>query len=233
VALRHEVNLQTRAARHQQEHSTETLRQLSQALDALEEAQARDQQGQQQVREECLRPLLKTLVDLYDSLSLAAREVQRMQQDVLPVLDRLASPPGPVKAPEEGSAGSATARPRSSLWSRWFGSPAPEPFGQPEAAPASERDREARDAAGRVRQWLVSLITGYTMSLQRVERALRQHGLEALHVVGQPFDPESMEVVEVVFDSGRPSGEVVEEVRRGYLWNGRVFRFAQVRVAKA
>jgi molecular chaperone GrpE len=71
------------------------------------------------------------------------------------------------------------------------------------------------------------------MSLQRVERALRQHGLEALHVVGQTFDPESMEVVEVVFDSGRPSGEVVEEVRRGYLWNGRVFRFAQVRVAKS
>ena len=33
-------------------------------------------------------------------------------------------------------------------------------------------------------------------------------------------------------DSGRPSGEVIEEVRRGYLWNGRVFRYAQVRVAK-
>ena len=27
--------------------------------------------------------------------------------------------------------------------------------------------------------------------------------------------------------------EVVEEVRRGYLWNGRVFRYAQVRVARS
>jgi molecular chaperone GrpE len=225
VALRHEVNLQTRAARHQQEHNAETLRQLSHALDALQQAQAREQQGQQQAVEEDLRPLLKTLVDLYDSLSLAAREVQRMQETILPVLDRLA-PPAPAEAPP-----APPAPQRRSFWSRWFG--APEPPRQPEAPPESARDHDAREAAGRVRQWLVSLITGYTMSLQRVERALRQHGLEALHVVGQTFDPEAMEVVEAVFDTGRPSGKVVEEVRRGYLWNGRVFRYAQVRVAKS
>ena len=71
------------------------------------------------------------------------------------------------------------------------------------------------------------------MSLQRVERALQQQGLEAIPAAGQPFDPERMEVVAVVADSGRPSGEVVEEVRRGYLWRGRVFRYAQVSVAKS
>ena len=78
-----------------------------------------------------------------------------------------------------------------------------------------------------------SLATGYTMSLQRVERALERHGLEAMAVVGTAFDPERMEVLEVVADSGRPSGEVVGEVRRGYVWQGRVFRYAQVRVAKS
>ena len=31
---------------------------------------------------------------------------------------------------------------------------------------------------------------------------------------------------------GRPAGEVVEEVRRGYLLNNRVFRCAEVRVAR-
>jgi molecular chaperone GrpE (heat shock protein) len=40
-----------------------------------------------------------------------------------------------------------------------------------------------------------------------------------------------MEVVEVVPDGGR-AGQVVEEVRRGYLWRGRVFRYAQVKVAR-
>jgi molecular chaperone GrpE len=69
------------------------------------------------------------------------------------------------------------------------------------------------------------------MSLQRVERALRQHGLEPILTLGQPFDPERMEAIDTAEGTGRP-GEVVEEVRRGYLWNGRVFRFAQVRVAR-
>ena len=70
------------------------------------------------------------------------------------------------------------------------------------------------------------------MTLQRVERSMAQYGLEPIPAVGQPFDPELMEVLEVVLDSGAPPGEVVQEVRRGYLWNGRVFRYAQVRVAK-
>jgi molecular chaperone GrpE len=84
----------------------------------------------------------------------------------------------------------------------------------------------------RIRQLLGSMLTGYTMSMQRLERALQQEGLEPIRSAGQPFDPERMEVVDVVAHTDRPSGEVVEEVRRGYLWRGRVFRYAQVRVAK-
>jgi molecular chaperone GrpE (heat shock protein) len=41
-----------------------------------------------------------------------------------------------------------------------------------------------------------------------------------------------MEVVEVVAASGRPAGEVIDEIRRGYIWNDTIFRYAQVRVAK-
>jgi molecular chaperone GrpE len=95
-----------------------------------------------------------------------------------------------------------------------------------------EQGRRAREGWERVRQALESLVTGYAMSLQRVEKALRQSGLEPIASVGFPFDPERMEALEIVTGSGRPPNEVVEEVRRGYLWNGRVFRYAQVRVAK-
>jgi hypothetical protein len=83
------------------------------------------------------------------------------------------------------------------------------------------------------RQMLASLVTGYKMSVQRIDRALEQQGLEPISVVGQSFDPEYMEVLEAVPDSGYPPGEVLEEVRRGYVWNGRVFRYAQVRVARS
>jgi molecular chaperone GrpE len=203
TALRHEVHLQTRAARAQQEQGAEALRQLAEAVGALQQSQLSARLGEEQARDEALRPLLKTLVDVYDALSLAEREVRRAQES-LPPLPETPLPPAAA----------------SSFWARVFGT------GPPPAAAVPE-------AADRARQMLASILTGYTMSMQRVERALRQHGLEPIPAVGEPFDPERMEVLEVVSDSGRPSGEVVAEVRRGYLWRERVFRFAQVRVAKS
>jgi molecular chaperone GrpE len=193
TALRHEVNLQTRATRGQQEQNTETLRQLSAALEALQSVKPSDSSA-------VLRPLLKALVDVRDALALAEREVQRVGQSIRPALDNLAA------APAAGS-----------LWKRWFARP--EPDGN-------------RAAAEQVRKLLDSVVTGYTMSLQRADRALQQQGLEAIPCVGQRFDPERMEVVEATADSGRPAGEVIEVARPGYLWNGTVFRYAQVRVAK-
>jgi molecular chaperone GrpE (heat shock protein) len=233
AALRQEVNLQTRAVRAQQEQNGETLRDLNRTLDALEQERDAAEQGRQQSLEEQLRPLLKTLVDLDDSLSLAGREVQRLQDAVWPALEQVVAaaeteavpPPPPAPTPP----------PPRSLWARWFNQPAPGPTPPAEGERPEirqERARLAREGGERVRGLLASLVTGYTMSLQRIERALRQHGLEPIVAVGQPFDPERMEAVEVVRDSGRPSGEVVEEVRRGYLYNDRVFRYAQVRVAK-
>ena len=41
-----------------------------------------------------------------------------------------------------------------------------------------------------------------------------------------------MTVIEVVDDPDRPPGEVVDEVRRGYTWRGRVLRFAEVRASR-
>src|SRR5260370_798584 len=47
TALRHEVNLQTKATRAQQEQNSEMLRQLTQALETLEQAHAAAEQAQQ------------------------------------------------------------------------------------------------------------------------------------------------------------------------------------------
>ena len=70
------------------------------------------------------------------------------------------------------------------------------------------------------------------MSIQRIDRALASLGLEPIAALGEPFDPETMEVVETTPDSDFPAGEVLEELRRGYRRKGRVFRFSQVRVAR-
>jgi molecular chaperone GrpE len=207
VALRHEVNLQTRAARAQQEHNSHTLAQLTEALEALRQSQAAGQRAGQQSQDEALRPILKAVLDARDALALALREVQRVQDAIRPGGE---PPPQP-------------AEPQPSFWARLFGGRNAQ-LAQPAQPPQPTRDRD--------RQLLESVLTGYTMSLQRLERTLQQCGLEAIPCVGKPFDPEQMEVVAAVPDSGRPAGEVLEEVRRGYRWHGRVFRYAQVSVAQ-
>jgi molecular chaperone GrpE len=214
IALRHEVNLQTKAVRAQQEQNAEALDQLGEAVELLR--QQRQQPAAATGDEEAaVRPLLKTLIDVHDSLNLASREVQRVQTAVLPALDQRApKSPAPVTVPIWASLLGAGGAVRKAL------------------AAAEERREADGQALARVRQLVTSIVTGYTMSVQRVERALAQYGLEALPCVGQPFDPERMEAVEVVAEAGRTTTEVIEEVRRGYLWRGRVFRFAQVRVAR-
>jgi molecular chaperone GrpE len=212
TALRHEVNLQTRSSRAQQEQNNQALEQLGQTMDALRQAQAAAREAARQDDDSVLRPLLKTLVDAHDALALAAREVQRGRDAVLEALDRAESA-AQMAVPQRGS-----------YWARLFGA-APSP-------PAPLPPGEMGKAAERARQLLEALLAGYTMSLQRLERTLREAGLEPIHVVGAPFDPEQMEVVAAVAESSRPAGEVIEEVRRGYLWNGRVFRYAQVSVAR-
>lgn len=209
VALRHEVNLQTRAVRAQQEQNTQTLEVLSQSVDALTQMKP----APADEPDEHVRPLLKTLVDVADALGLGRRELQRNQQALAASLQGLAAP---------GSTGSGMADVLHRLIDGLFRS----------KSPARKAARQDADTAARVRDMLDALITGYTMSLQRLERALQQHGLEPIPCRGQPFDPEQMEVVEAVAGSGRPAGEVIDEARPGYLWNGRVFRYAQVRVAK-
>jgi molecular chaperone GrpE len=221
TALRHEVNLQTRSARSQQEQNAATLAELTKALDALQRARA-DAAGQ---RDDHLRPLLKTLIELHDALSVANREAQRVQDKVLPLLSE-ATASTEAEPPEIPTA-------VVPALARWLGVRGPD-LSAVAAWRKRENDRAAQRRSGfeHVRKLLSSLTTGYTMSLQRVERSLKQHGLEPLPAAGLAFDPERMEAVEAVLDSGLPPGQVIDEVQRGYLWNGRLFRYAKVRVAK-
>jgi molecular chaperone GrpE len=238
LALRHEVHLLTRSARAQQEQTTQTQEQLGQALDAVRQSGRQARDDAESAESNQLRPLLKTLLDVEDALGLARREAQRVREVVLPGLDRLVAalePPAPLPA-------ESAAPPRPSFWARLFGgagapvassAPAEAHVPDPSVAARQEQQRKVVQEAQQVRDWLESLVTGYTMSLQRLERTLRQSGLEPTSCTGEPFDPETMEAVEAATGTGLPAGQVLEEIRRGYRWRGRVFRYAQVRVAKS
>ena len=64
--------------------------------------------------------------------------------------------------------------------------------------------------------------------LNQMLTELKKHGLEAVDLEGQPFDPEVAEAVaHEPGDGGEPV--VAEVLRSGYLWKGRVLRAAMVK----
>jgi molecular chaperone GrpE len=242
TALRHEVNLQTKALRNQQEQAAEALKLLQHTVEALEQHQDTVEEARQETEDDRLRPLFKGLVDLYDALALARRELERVRETAMPSAALFSRTDEPLpELPPEPQMRTLT------FWDRLFGydwqarvaaftelADMRKQLAQyRERLQAQQQERrQAEMVLERGRGFVESVIAGYTMSLQRLERLLEQHGLEPLASVGTAFDPERMEVLDAVPNSGRPAGEVVEEVRRGYLWRDRVFRFALVRVAK-
>jgi molecular chaperone GrpE len=188
TALRHEVNLQTRASRAAVEQTAETVQLLGQPKTDPREV---------------VRPLVKALIDIADALAVALRQVEKAKATAEELLD---VPPAP----------------KPGLLARLF---------RASEVASAERSAQA-EATERLRTLLAGVADGYALSLRRVERVLPQFGLEPIPCDGQPFDPELMEVVEVVQTPDRASGTVVEEARRGYRWDGRPFRPAQVKVAR-
>lgn len=78
-----------------------------------------------------------------------------------------------------------------------------------------------------------ALVEGYRLSLDRLERILVLQGIERIQTQGLRYDPEVMEVLEAVGNTGLPGGTVLDEIRRGYRWHGRLLRSALVRVARS
>ena len=227
IALRQEVNLQTKSSRGQLEQTAQAMEQNVKTLDAFQRAMDK-LDGQAKSDDDRLaeakRPLLKALIDARDALVLARKHVDKLQAFPPPAettirLDAEQPPELELALP---------------FWAELFG------LGsrvRHAAAPLREWARARAGAAtvnvpDSTRELAESLSVGYAMSLQRLDRAIEQQGLESIDCVGYPFDPEIMEVAEVVKEEGRQSTEVLEVVRAGYIWRDKLFRAAHVRVAR-
>jgi len=224
TALRHEVNMQTKAARAAVESNAETLNQLaavSNERQATASAASNDEE---------FRPLLKAVLDIADALDLASTQVGKLRGTIEPFLTELRSGPEIILEFEAAAPGGLLAR-----MLRSFGdnSEAVRLREQQQAQARMESERAGRiaQAAAKVSQLLNAASEGYTLSRRRIERVLPTFDLERITAQGEMFDPDTMEAVERIEGSDRPPGEVLQEVRPGYLWRGRVMRYAQVRVA--
>lgn len=73
---------------------------------------------------------------------------------------------------------------------------------------------------------------GMYLIRQQMEDILKQNGLEKITVsINKPFDPAFQEAI-AQEKSDNESGTVIEEVKKGYILNGKVIRPTRVKVAK-
>ncbi len=70
---------------------------------------------------------------------------------------------------------------------------------------------------------------GVSLVYNRFREVLASEDLEEIRALGEKFDPETMDCVELV--SG-PKDKVMEVVLKGYLFNNRVLRPAKVKVGQ-
>lgn len=76
-----------------------------------------------------------------------------------------------------------------------------------------------------------SVMKGIWMIYGRLVRVLESYGLQAIPSEGQPFDPN---VHDAVGMDGEPGDELIvrQEMRKGYMYKGRVIRPSMVQVAR-
>lgn len=72
---------------------------------------------------------------------------------------------------------------------------------------------------------------GVVQLKEQLANLLKSKGLEEIKSIGEKFNPEFHEAVEIV-ESEKSEGEILEEVQKGYTLNGAVIRTAKVKVAK-
>lgn len=77
---------------------------------------------------------------------------------------------------------------------------------------------------------LFSKDQGLKMIKDELINNIRASGFEELNILGRTFDPNLAEAIEVV--EGKEDDKVVEVLRKGYIFKGRLVRPAQVKVSK-
>jgi molecular chaperone GrpE len=74
---------------------------------------------------------------------------------------------------------------------------------------------------------------GVELIYKQLQDMLTRRGVKPVEAVGQPFDPRFHQAITYETSPGHAEGDVIEEVRRGYVLGDRLLRPAMVKVAKA
>jgi len=206
TALRHDVRLLTKAARGTEERNEATLVSMQAAIEQFRAVEPKEADA----ADKAARPLVEALVELDESLVRGRRVIEQAQHRIL----------------EEVNVELNEARDRLDQLYRtqpWWRRLLCRPWHE------AMRDVYSGRTIDTERRVFESLLEGYDLIHNRLRRTMQEQSIVRMECLGKPADPNSMTVVEVVSDSSRCPGTVVEEVRPGYFWNGKAFRFAEVK----
>lgn len=81
-------------------------------------------------------------------------------------------------------------------------------------------------------RFIESFKEGQSMTLKRFEQLLQRHHVYAIDCIGKLLDPRTMSAVEISQDPNLENGMVIEELRKGFLFEENVLRLAEVKVNK-
>lgn len=81
-------------------------------------------------------------------------------------------------------------------------------------------------------RFIESFKEGQSMTLKRFEQLLQRHQVYEIDCVGKLLDPRTMSAVEISHDPKLDNGIVIEELRKGFLFENNVLRLAEVKVNK-
>ncbi|MFP3950923.1 MAG: nucleotide exchange factor GrpE [Candidatus Bathyarchaeia archaeon] len=75
------------------------------------------------------------------------------------------------------------------------------------------------------------ILDGLQMIKNKLQNLLEREGVKPIDAEGKKFDPYHHEALVEVHDSDKPDGYIVEEIRKGYMYQGRVLRASLVKVS--
>jgi molecular chaperone GrpE len=209
TALRHEVKLETKGSRGLQEQVDTLLPALRQAIEQFRSVGPKEEQAAQATG----RPLAEAIADLDEALARGRLEIEKAR-------DRSNA--------EAAASAASIASDLDELFrgQSWFRRLGLRPYHD------QVRDLLARRVGEPRLGFFDALLEGYGLIQDRLRKAMVAGQVRRIDCVGLPVDPGLMTVVEAVDAPDRPPGHVVDEVRRGYTWRGRVLRYAEVRAAR-
>lgn len=207
TALRQEVKLQTKSNRGLEDALQQAITALDEAANQMRSIQAREADAVAKA----VRPLVEALIELDEAFQRGLRAASTAHTNVLE---------DTVRRHEQAARQRFD---RLSVWQRW----------KARAWFSISTDLFRQQTDDLHRRIMLPLLEGYQLIYQRLERTLVQLGIERIDCLGYPVDPTQMTVIELVDDPDIEPETVVDIVRPGYLWQGRLVRYAEVRAARS